>query len=498
MLFDQKARREEMALQDQIEQAKFARQMAIDAKNEARADEKHKLDMLTLRAGLADKLRARAPDVDTASRTAQDVTSKNFTEQDLMGDGGGQDFAGIVAQNDPTTFDQVGRSNMAEANLATQLALGSDLQMAMAPGADRGMAIDATLGAGQGVEAARQRTAQIELDETLASEQRAEEAAVAASGRSLSNSIALSKLEEQQLIDRQPKQFMALNGQIRDLVRKAENEKDPVKKAQLKQDAAGLAAMRDFELTRGQPEGAISNARELVALQQRLDLGVNLVENLKEIDAVQSGGATADVERFLSNAVGLVNDIGQLFAVEGGTFEQVMNRDDVPAELKERLSTVLVKGMDPERQRELSTSELAMARLKWFLIVEGSRGRVSLQEMKEVGNITDVNTFFTSQLRAKGRIRASLREIENANGSIMRSIKLLRPEASFDSKGRLSVGEIPSIQSIQPEAAAPGQPQVQIQPEKSPVEALRDKDMTASEAIRAAKAAAMSRVGRQN
>jgi hypothetical protein len=60
------------------------------------------------------------------------------------------------------------------------------------------------------------------------------------------------------------------------------------------------------------------------------------------------------------------------------------------------------------------------------------------------------------------------------------------------------VGEIPSIQSIQPEAAAPGQPQVQIQPEKSPVEALRDKDMTASEAIRAAKAAAMSRVGRQN
>jgi hypothetical protein len=332
MLFDQKARREEMALQDQIEQAKFARQMAIDAKNEARADEKHKLDMLTLRAGLADKLRAMAPDVDTASRTAQDVTSKNFTEQDLMGDGGGQDFAGIVAQNDPTTFDQVGRSNMAEANLATQLALGSDLQMAMAPGADRGMAIDATLGAGQAVEADRARTAEIALEKTTDAENRAERRAMSAEARAERRAIAAEERALARTIAAERR--AADNGGQWDTDDLNTFRKD--REGELKVAFDTSKEWRRLEATN--PRNALDVLEVLQRWQRKVDQGATVREG--DIDLIRSVGASG-VENAFSSA--------KAFFDENGRFP-----DGFGEELKRSYASML-------RDDDISTLEKAEA-----------------------------------------------------------------------------------------------------------------------------------------
>ncbi len=152
MLFQQKQRREELAWEREKYQIEAQRQAQLDAAEESRKERAAKLDELSKRAKLVMDMEAFGKPIDSARRNAEQVTSKNFTEEDLFGGGGGEDFAGIVAQNDPSAGSQLQESNAAQSYLAAQLAGAAPIVQELNPGVDP---VSSLFGAGQAVESQR-------------------------------------------------------------------------------------------------------------------------------------------------------------------------------------------------------------------------------------------------------------------------------------------------------------------------------------------------------
>lgn len=158
MLFQQKQRREELAWEREKYQIEAQRQAQLDAADQARKDEIHRFDTLAKRVQLTKDLAEQGANVDSARRNSEQVSAQNFTQEDLFGGGGGEDFASVVAQNDPTAGQQLQESDAAQAFFASQLAGAMPAMQEVSPGVDP---VSALLGAGQAVETQRGREASL-------------------------------------------------------------------------------------------------------------------------------------------------------------------------------------------------------------------------------------------------------------------------------------------------------------------------------------------------
>lgn len=441
LLFQQKQRREEMAYQQQQDALAAQRQAQLDAAEEARKTEKHKMDLLVSRAGLVDKLRAMAPDVDSAQRTAQNVTSQNFTQSDLLGGGGGEDFASIVAQNDPTAGAQLQQSNMAEANLATQIAMASELQQQLAPGIDRGTAVDATLGMGQAVESERARTADIELQKKLGEEGRSNAFAREQSKTAFNRSIDKAHIDA----------TIAAGGDARKIV---EMRREATKWAVVAQDTRLSPQARqyaqqmytdlqndiDADALRGiSGEVMADNQRRTAALEdytaiQRVHTVTKAMEARMRMGDLNHVGTRAQLAWWTNNIQGIIEDsIGVPFIdyYVGSVRDEInkaMKAGDV--EYADRLEREMLDDATLER---IATGQLRDIDAAWVAVrANNPSGRTSNLIYEDIKNVTETIGITISSALAGAKLRSNLRATAAALEDKRNLLHQQWPKLQFD------------------------------------------------------------------
>ena len=436
MLFQQKQRREEMQWEREKYQIEAQRQAQLDAADQARKDEIHRLDTLTKRSQLVMDLEGFGKPIDSARRNAE-AKNTPFTSEDLYAGGGGEDFAAVMGGLDPNADPgRVQESDAAKSYLAAQLAGASPIVQELNPGVDPAMSL---FGAGQAVETQRGREASLAEGVKVADATRTEQAAVRADARTEERQKRADYRAEAIAIRRDAKEVEFENRFIEGKVKAAEKAlKDGNEElhAILMQDAQGMAAQRDAKLTQGQPEWAGKNMALLVKTNSSLDNYVGMGEVLDGLIAnPDATGTEAAFQETVGNAINVLGDLG---AAVMPSVERYMSDANVPQDVRNTMYSAIARGVYADGT-PIAASKLAAIRTRWLILNALDPGRVAVAQLDDMEDATQWNGFLVSQHLGQARMRAAKNELLNGVDSAQRSIRILRPEAEFDDNGRLRI-----------------------------------------------------------
>lgn len=418
-LADQKATRAKLAFERQKAEAEARRQAIQDQRDE----QKFQMDMLKARAELAGSIQSVfGPQVDAARRTAETTQATNLSREDLLGGGGGMDFASIVGGLDPTASSQVQANDEAQANFLAQAGAASDLMRSINPALSPGDAVNAALGSGRAVESERARAAQIELDKTkerearevereIAKAERDEKRTIRAEQRSVENAVVQSRriAEGAQMAQLESgDRLINHRHRLRQQIAQAEQEgRDAtILNEKLALVNGRISALRDPTSVR-QTQGMPPKMRVDTIRQARgSSAGINRVTELSQAmdDGRIKTGAGGAIENFRLRAI--------------GTMESLLNLDpNFDPQVRGALESAISQGQDFVKVRTDEGEQLTLGIDQILLTYEmirngrGDNARITVGEISRVAKQFDFTGMFTTEGEIKGALKKTAKAL---------------------------------------------------------------------------------------
>lgn len=471
MLFQQKQRREELQWEREKYQIEAQRQAQLDQADQARKDEIHRLDTLTKRLQLTKDVSEQGANVDSARRNSEQVSSKNFTQEDLFGGGGGADFASVVAQNDPTAGQQLQESDAARAFFASQLAGAMPAMQEVSPGVDP---VSALLGAGQAVETQRGYTAGIAAAESdrQFNQQAAEARSVAttANNRSIDrmdHAAEIAAAADVRKIKTREKELQSLSNRLSDP--KVTGPERELVESQYK----AIKAEANADLTRSQaPEVVTENrrrAQENFEYDQVYDQNRSVRELVQRLESGDTSGV--GVEGWASEVIGNFKDVVEtassipFFDRYQSTLETVLNN---PANTDQEKQQIIDTFFSQEVLDRVAAGQLTEQEMRWwFMYSLNPDGRVSNMLSQETRKRSDIIGPGVGPKMALSRLRAMEQRQSQYLKRKQAYTKKVDPTEAFDPTDNRRIGSnslpLGAGPSVAPKRAAVTKPRMSPQ-----------------------------------
>lgn len=259
---------------------------------------------------------------------------------------------------------------------------------------------------------------------------------------------------------------LARNKRIRSLIRQQNDAGSQKKRAGIQEDLNQLSAMRDADLTRGQPEELLKQRKAVFETRQDYNARLDQIKVLEGIYARGDSllGPQADIRQLAKN----IKSIGvDLSSVLTPSVQAAIDNEANSPEHREFLQDVFVFGQDPKTGELIEESRLEEIRTKWIILNSVNRsGRVNQKQIDDIGNTIRFTGYTVSSEIGKDRIRGAINVLKRSLPRLQGDVKFLSPSTQFTDSGSI-VGESGVAEVGLTSPVRPGSPRPAMTPDPS-------------------------------